>query len=161
VLRQPQDRRLVSEELEHTLRAAAESKLKPFIVGFCCQYGLFGTGKLSGLWRSAEAGIWMVPVLCTARVEGVHLLRAFEMGADGVFIAGCGEQCARENTALWVSQRVARVKKTLEQIGLEPERLHNFSAEKTEADLAAELDEFREKISGLYLAQVLMQEVKS
>ncbi len=161
IMRKPYDRRHISEELEHTLKSAAESKFKPFIIGFCCQYGLFGTGTLAGLWRSAKAGVWIVPVLCVAKVEADQMLRAFEMGAEGVFIAGCGEQCARENTAWWVHQRVAKVRKTLAQIGLEPERLHAFFPETTNEDPAKELDNFTEKISGLYLASVLMQEVKS
>jgi coenzyme F420-reducing hydrogenase delta subunit len=42
-----------------------------------------------------KAGVWIVPVLCIAKVEPSHLLKAFEGGADGVFIAGCGDQCAR------------------------------------------------------------------
>jgi len=161
VLRKPYDRRHITEELEHTLKSAAEAKFKPFIIGFCCQYGLFGTGTLASLWRSAKAGVWLVPVLCVAKVEAEQMLRAFEMGAEGVFIAGCGEQCARENTAWWVRQRVARVRKTLEQIGLEPERLHTFFPDTAGEDPAREMDSFAEKISGLYLASVLMQEVKS
>jgi NADPH-dependent glutamate synthase beta subunit-like oxidoreductase/coenzyme F420-reducing hydrogenase delta subunit len=161
ILRKPYDRRQITEELEHTLKSAAESKFKPFIIGFCCQYGLFGTGTLASLWRSAKAGVWLVPVLCIAKVEADHMLRAFEMGAEGVFIAGCGEQCARENTASWVRQRVAKVRKTLEQIGLEPERLHTIFPDTTDKDPAQELDNFREKVSGFYLASVLTQEVKS
>jgi len=161
VLRKPYDRRHITEELEHTLKSASESKSKPFIVGFCCQYGLFGTGTLAGLWREAKAGTWIVPVLCVAKVEGEHILRAFEMGAEGVFIAGCGEQCSRENTASWVDQRVAKVRKTLVQIGLEPERLQAFVPSTTNEDPTKELDKFAERIGALYLASVIMQEVKS
>jgi len=161
VLRKPYDRRSINEELEHILKSAAESKLKPLIVGFCCRYGLFGTGTLASLWRAAKAGIWIVPVLCVAKVEADHLLRAFEMGAEGVFIAACGEQCARENTASWVHQRVEKVRKALAHIGLEPERLQTFVLGTTGEDPAKELDKFTEQIGGLYLASIIMQEVKS
>jgi len=159
VLRKPYDRRHITEELDHILKSAAESKSKPLIVGFCCQYGLFGTGTLAGLWREAKAGIWIVPVLCVAKVETDHILRAFEMGAEGVFIAGCGEQCARENTASWVRQRVEKVRKVLAQIGLEPERLQTLVPD-TNGDPAEEVDKFVEQIGGFYLASVIMQEVK-
>ena len=161
VLRKPYDRRHITEELDHILKSAAESKFKPLIVGFCCQYGLFGTGTLASLWRGAKAGIWIVPVLCVAKVEADHILRAFEMGAEGVFIAGCGEQCARENTASWARQRVEKVRKTLVQIGLEPERVQAFVLDTSSEDPAKELDEFAEQVGGLYLASVIMQEVKS
>ena len=160
-LRKPYDRRHIAEELEHILQSAAEAKSKPLIVGFCCQYGLFGTGTLASLWREARAGIWIAPVLCVAKVDTNHMLRAFEMGAEGVFVAGCGEQCARENTAAWVNQRVEKVKKVLTQIGLEPERLRTFLPDTTNGNVAEELDKFVEQVSGFYLASAIKQEVKS
>jgi formate dehydrogenase beta subunit len=159
VLRKPYDRRQITEELDHILKSAAQLNFKPLVIGFCCQYGLFGTGALASLWRGAKAGIWIVPVLCAAKVEADHILRAFELGSAGVFIAACGEQCARENTAFWVSQRIDKVRKTLVEIGLQPERLQAFIA--TDSDPASELDKFTERIGELYLASVIMQEVKS
>jgi len=161
VLRKPYDRRHITEELEHIIKSAAESKSKPLIIAFCCQYGLFGTGTLASMWRGAKGGIWIVPVLCVAKVETGHILRAFEMGAEGVFIAGCGEQCARENTAAWVRQRVEKVRKTLAQIGLEPERLEAFNLSAADEEPVQALDKFTEKIGGLYLVSVIVQEVKS
>jgi formate dehydrogenase beta subunit len=161
VLRKPYDRRHIDEELEHALKSAAESKSKPLIIGFCCQYGLFGTGTLASLWREGKAGIWIVPVLCVAKLEGEHILRAFEMGAEGVFIAGCGEQCSRENTAFWVLQRVEGVRRVLSQIGLEPERLQTFNLRAAEEDTAKALDNFTGQIGRLCLASVIKQEVKS
>jgi formate dehydrogenase beta subunit len=160
VLRKPYDRRHVTEELDHVLKAATESKASPLIIGFCCQYGLFGTGTLASLWRAARAGIWIIPVLCIAKVETDHLLRAFEMGAEGVFVAGCGEQCARENTVAWVRNRVQKARKVLAEIGLEPDRLQIYIPSATNGYPAEWLDTFVEQIGGLYLASVVMQEVK-
>ncbi len=162
VLRKPYDRRQIDDELEHALKAATQSKPRPLIIGFCCQYGLFGTGTLAGLWRGAKASIWIVPILCIAKVEAEHILRAFEMGAEGVFIAGCGEQCARENTDFWVRQRVEKTRKILSQIGLEPDRLRLFISDGSEDSAPAkELDDFIEQISNLYLTSIIMQEVRS
>lgn len=160
VLRKPHDRRQISEELDHILRSAAESKSKPTVVGFCCQYGLYGTGALAGLWRGARAGVWVVPVPCAAKVEPDHILRAFEAGAEGVFIAGCGEQCSRENTTYWVRQRIGKVRGTLRQIGLEPDRVQAFVLGDDGADLVDELDRFAEQIGALYLTSMIMQEVR-
>jgi len=161
VLRKPFDRQQVTEELGHIIKSGAESKGKPLIIGFCCQYGLFGTGTLASLWRGAGAGVWIVPVLCVTKVEADHILRAFELGAGGVFVAGCGKQCARENTTYWVNQRVEKVKKVLAPIGLEPERVQVFALGTTDEDPAEALDRFVEQIGGLYLASVIKQEVKS
>jgi len=160
VLRKPYDRRQINEELEHALKSAAESRSRPLIIGLCCQYGLFGTGTLASVWRTGKAGVWIVPVLCVAKVEEEHMLRAFEMGAEGVFIAGCGEQCARENTALWVSRRVEKVRKALVQIGLEPGRLRAFNLH-VDGDFVEGLDDFTAEMGELYLASLLKQEVRS
>jgi NADPH-dependent glutamate synthase beta subunit-like oxidoreductase/coenzyme F420-reducing hydrogenase delta subunit len=161
VLRKPYDRHQVSDELTHTFKSTIDTKNKPLIIGFCCQYGLYGTGALAGLWRGAKAGVSIVPVLCVAKVEETHILSAFEIGAEGVFIAGCGEQCARENTIDWVKQRAEKVRKVLAPIGIEPERLQVFALGTTAEGPAEELDRFIEKISALRLASVLKGEVKS
>jgi len=162
VLRKPQDRRQIDEELDHVLRTATQSKVRPLIIGFCCQYGLYGTGALASLWRDAKAGIWIVPVLCVAKIETEHILRAFEIGAEGVFIAGCGqEQCAREDTAFWALQRMGKAKRLLAQIGLEVERLQAFNLYANEEDTAKALDKFTEQIGELYLASAIKQEVKT
>jgi len=161
ILRKPYGKRHIDEELEHALKSAGESKSKPLIIGFCCQYGLFGTGTLASLWRESRAGIWIVPVLCVAKLEGEHILRAFEVGAEGVFIAGCGERCSREKTAFWVLQRVEEVRRAISQIGLEQERLQTFNLCAADKDTTEALDNFTERIGGLCLASVIEEEVRS
>ncbi len=160
VLRKPRDRIHIAAELEHVLKSARESRTRPLIIGFCCQYGLFGTGGLARIWREAAAGVWIVPVLCVAKVEADYILRALEKGADGVFIAGCGEQCSREDTALWAKQRVGKVRRTLKQIGLEPERVQAFALNSSGDDPCTELDKFVTAIASLYLTSTIKQEVK-
>jgi coenzyme F420-reducing hydrogenase delta subunit len=161
-LRKPRDRRQIDGELDHVIKAAGESKAKPLIVGFCCQYGLYGTGTLANLWRESKAGIWVVPVLCVGKLESEQILRAFGMGAEGVFIAGCGqEQCARENTAFWVQQRIAKVRKVLTQIGMEPQRLQAVNLSGGEDNPAAVLDRFTEQIGEFCLASAIKGEVRT
>ncbi|MBN2075299.1 MAG: FAD-dependent oxidoreductase [Dehalococcoidales bacterium] len=160
VLRNTREIRLIDEELDHVFRSSAESKRESMMIGFCCQYGLFGTGTLAGLWRGTKSGVWIVPVLCIAKVEPSHLLRAFEGGADSVFIAGCGDQCARENTASQVMKRVNKVKSVLESIGIEPDRLKLFIPGTTDTDPVMEINEAFEEISGSYLASIIKQEVR-
>lgn len=161
VLRKPYDRSHISDALAHAFRQATETKTSPLIIGFCCQYGLYGTGLLSGFWRQAKAGVQIVPVLCVAKVEGQHLLRAFEMGAKGVFVAGCGEMCARDKTSFWVNQQIEKVRKVLDQLGMGSERLQFFDPSVMEEDPTAALDQFTEQIGGLYLDSLLKQEVES
>ncbi|MBN2373206.1 hydrogenase iron-sulfur subunit [bacterium] len=159
--RKPQEQRRVDEELEHVIESAAKSKSKPLIIGFCCQYGLYGTGALAGLWRETKAGIWIVPVLCIAKVESRHIVNAFKAGAEGVFIAGCDQQqCPRENTAFWTLQRMERSKKMLAQIGIEPERVQAFNLHASDKNLAEALDRFTQKIGELCLVSAFKKEMK-
>ncbi|MFC1945177.1 FAD-dependent oxidoreductase [Chloroflexota bacterium] len=158
-MRKSADRHSIDEDLCNVFQAKAEFKIRPSIIGFCCQYGLFGTGNLAELWRKTSAGVWIVPVPCVAKVENDHILSAFAAGAEGIFIAGCGEQCSRENTSFHVNQRAFKIKKILAQIGLEPERLRTFFPG-TNIDLTGDLDKFIEAVSGLFLVSILEQEVK-
>ncbi len=161
VLRKPRDRRHIVEELDHISRSAEQSGAQPLIIGFGCQYGLFGTGTLASLWREAKAGIWMVPVLCVATVEPEHMMRAFELGAEGVFVAGCGEQCSRDNTAFWMLQRVEKVRRALKQLHMEPERVQAFNLRDSDTDPATAMDQFTARIGQLRLASALELEVRS
>lgn len=80
---------------------------------------------------SYPTNVRIVKVPCTGRVAVIHLLRALEKGADGVFVAGCLEgDCHYQAGNLRARKRVAYVKKILESIGAEPERVEmvNLSA---------------------------------
>ncbi len=162
-LRKPYDHRHISGELDHIERSVSQVRSRPIIIGFCCQYGLYGTGALAGIWRRPRDNFWIVPVLCAARVEAEHLLRSFEIGVEGVFVAGCGAQCARENTAFWVRHRVEKARKALVQMGIEAERLQAFvlGDESRDSEPAAEMDRFVEQVARSYLASVIIEEVRS
>ncbi len=68
---------------------------------------------------------------CTGRVAIIHLMKALEKGADGVFVAGCLEgDCHYQAGNLRARKRVAYVQELLKSIGMEPERvaMYNLSA---------------------------------
>lgn len=74
----------------------------------------------------SEIEIIMVP--CTGRVDMVHLLKAFEYGADAVFVAGCLEgECHYLSGNIQAKKRVNKLKRDLSQMGLEPDRLEMFN----------------------------------
>lgn len=161
VLRQPQDRQQIGDGLELAFKSAARTKSKPLIIGFCCQYELHSTGALASLCGKVKEGILIAPVLCVARIETQHILHAFAIGAEGVFIAGCGQgKCTRENTSFWALQRIARARQLLKQIGLEPERVQGFNLCTTDESTINSLDRFTEQIGELCLASVIKGEVK-
>lgn len=80
---------------------------------------------------SYPSNVKIVNVPCTGRVDILHLLKAIEDGADGVYVAGCLEgDCHYLTGNLKAKKRVVYVKKLLGELGLEPERveMYNLSA---------------------------------
>jgi len=80
---------------------------------------------------SYPTNLRIVKVPCTGRVATIHLLRAIERGADGVFVAGCLEgDCHYREGNLRAKKRVAYVQQLLESIGIDGERvaMYNLSA---------------------------------
>jgi len=80
---------------------------------------------------SYPANVRIVKVPCTGRVAIIHILKALEQGADGVFVAGCLEgDCHYQSGNLRAKKRVAYVQGILDQIGIGSERvgMYNLSA---------------------------------
>jgi F420-non-reducing hydrogenase iron-sulfur subunit len=80
---------------------------------------------------SYPTNIRIIKVPCTGRVSIIHLMKAFEKGADGVFVAGCLEgDCHFQSGNLRAKKRVGYVKKLLESIGVAGDRIamYNLSA---------------------------------
>jgi F420-non-reducing hydrogenase iron-sulfur subunit len=98
------------------------------IIGFLCRWCSYAAADLAGTMRlqyPPEVRILLVP--CTGRVDLIHLLKAFELGYDAVFVSGCHEgDCHYLAGNIRAKKRVNKLKKDLEAMGLEPERLEMF-----------------------------------
>jgi len=73
----------------------------------------------------------IIEVPCTGKVDILHLLQAFEYGADGVIVVGCLEgECHYMVGNLHAKTRVKRAKEILDTVGLGGERvaMYNLSA---------------------------------
>ena len=89
---------------------------------------------------SYPGNVKIIQVPCTGRVDIIHLLKAIEDGADGVYVAGCLEgECHFLTGNLKAKKKVAYVKKVLEEIGLEPERVEMFNLSAGEGPRFAEI----------------------
>ncbi len=78
--------------------------------------------------------IKVIMMPCTGRVDIIHLLKAFEAGADGVFVAGCLEgECHYLMGNIRAKKRVNKLKKDFAQMGVfEPERLEMYNLSSSE-----------------------------
>jgi coenzyme F420-reducing hydrogenase delta subunit len=73
----------------------------------------------------------IIEVPCTGKVDIIHLLQAFEYGADGVIVVGCMEgDCHYQRGNLYAKTRVKRAKEILDKVGLGGERvaMYNLSS---------------------------------
>ncbi len=121
--------------------SSSEILEEPSIVAFCCMYCAYAAADMAGSMRlSYPTNVKIVLVPCTGRVDELHILRAFEKGADGVYVAGCEEgSCHFESGNLRAKRRVARLKLLLQEIGLEPERVEMFHISASQGGLFAKV----------------------
>ncbi len=125
---------------------------EPHIVAFCCQYCAYSAADLAGSMRlQYPPNVRIVRLMCSGKVDPVYLMKAFEGGADGVFVAGCLEgTCHFIEGNLWAKKRVRYVKKLLDEIGVGGERLEMFNMSSGDAPkFVAAAKEMTERIKRL------------
>jgi F420-non-reducing hydrogenase iron-sulfur subunit len=114
---------------------------EPQIIAFCCNYCSYAAADLAGSIRMTyPANIKIILVPCSGRVDPLHLIRALEEGADGVFIAGCLEgDCHFETGNFKAKKRVAYVRRLLDEMGIEPDRVQMFNIAASDAPKFAQV----------------------
>lgn len=119
----------------------------PKVVGFLCRWCSYTGADLAGAMRlQYPPNIRIIMVPCSGRIDILHLLQAFEVGADAVFVSGCHEgDCHYVSGNLYARKRVERLKEILKEVGLEPERVEMFHVSASEgpqfAAIAREMTE--------------------
>lgn len=89
---------------------------------------------------SYPANVKVLRVPCTGRVDVLMILRAFEAGVDGVYLAGCLEgECHFLRGNLRARKRVDYVKGLLEEVGLGSGRLEMFNMSSAQGQRFAEV----------------------
>lgn len=62
---------------------------EPKIVAFCCQYCAYSAADLAGSMRLQYSPfVRVIRLMCTGKIDSLYILKAFEEGADAVFVAG-------------------------------------------------------------------------
>ena len=95
--------------------------------------------------------IKVIKVPCTGRVDVLSILKAFEAGMDGVYLAGCLEgECHFLKGNLRARKRVNYAKELLKEVGIEPERLEMYNLSSAQGQRFALIaNEMGEKIRAL------------
>jgi len=89
--------------------------------------------------------IRIIQLPCTGKVDVIHLMEAFQKGADGVYVVGCLEgECHFLTGNLRARKRVEYTKKLLDEIGVGGERLEMYNIAASDgprfAEVAREMD---------------------
>lgn len=122
------------------------------IVAFCCFYCAYAAADLAGVMRLAyPPNVKVVLLPCTGGIDPIYILRAFEAGADGVFVAGCLEgQCHYQVGNYHAKARVRYLKERLDEVGIGGQRLEMFNLSSAEGPRFAEIArEMTERITAL------------
>ena len=101
------------------------SDFEPRIVAFCCNWCSYAGADLAGVSRfQYPPNARIVRVMCSGRVEPQFILRAFELGADGVLVAGCHiGDCHYISGNEKAQKKVEATKDLIDQLGLDGRRL--------------------------------------
>jgi len=92
-----------------------------------------------------------IRVMCSSRVDPQFVLKAFELGADGVLIAGCHHgDCHYVTGNYRAEERIRLLEKLIEQLGIEPERLRLEWISASEGNVLVEvMNDFVKKLKEL------------
>jgi len=129
----------------------SDTSIKPHIVGFVCNWGAYSGVEMAGVHkRQYPASVKLVKVTCLGRLHLGLVLKAFELGADGVMLLGCPpEDCYYESGMERAKELFTQARKVLHLLGIDPKRLALVEVPLGRGDvLAKRVSTFVKRISG-------------
>ncbi len=100
-------------------------EFEPNIIGFLCNWCSYAGADLAGTSRiQYPPNVKIIKVMCSGRVNPMYIINAFQQGADGVLVSGCHPgDCHYTHGNYLARRRIATMKKLLEFLGIEPDRV--------------------------------------
>lgn len=139
-------------KIRETMDNQERGVFAPNIVGFLCNWCTYAAADLAGSSKSEiSPSMTVIRVMCSSRVDHNLLLTTFFNGADGILIAGCHPgDCHYGAGNYYARRRYALLKKVMESLGLESDRLKLVWVSAAEGNRYAEVvNSFTEKIKQL------------
>ena len=139
----------VDTEMAGLLHGAG-ARLEPRIIALTCETCLPGHGVVGGYQLRYPPNVLPLKVPCLAMASPWLIMRAFDMGAQGLaLISGKGACRAGFHAAEWRGN-VQFVQAVLDRWNIEAERIRLFEAEENDqTDIERELQQFADGIAGL------------
>jgi F420-non-reducing hydrogenase iron-sulfur subunit len=105
-----------------------DNRFEPQLTAFTCIYcGSMAADTTGALRLTYPANVKLFRFPCTGKVDVEYVLRAFEEGADGVYVVACSiGNCHHLHGNVRATRRIEYARKLLEQVGIEGERLGVF-----------------------------------
>jgi len=102
-----------------------DKTFEPRIIGFLCNWCSYLGADLAGVSRlKSPPNIRIIRTMCSGRVDPTFVMKAFELGADGVLIGGCHPgDCHYTEGNYKTMRRVAMLKPVLKAFGIDERRL--------------------------------------
>ena len=97
---------------------------EPVIVAFCCHYCAYTAADMAGSQRlSYPPNVKVIRVPCSGKVDAMHVVKAFEKGADGVLISGCHPgDCHYTEGNYYARRKFELLERMMHHLGISEER---------------------------------------
>jgi F420-non-reducing hydrogenase iron-sulfur subunit len=125
---------------------------EPKIIGFLCNWCSYTGADLAGVSRIKSApNVRILRTMCSGRVDPAFILKAFQLGADGVIVMGCHlGDCHYQEGNYKTIRRLPFLKRLIKDFGIDPRRLRLEWVSASEGDKFAKVvNEMTEEIRQL------------
>ncbi|GAB4374743.1 MAG: hydrogenase iron-sulfur subunit [Calditrichia bacterium] len=106
-------------------KKAKKSEFEPRIVVFACNWCSYPAADSAGINRMQyPPNVRIIRTMCMGRVNPGHVLKALEMGADGVLVSGCHfEDCHYSFGARRAADQYKKLERIVQILGFEKGRI--------------------------------------
>ncbi len=144
----------ITHETNHTMlhKHETSSELEPRIVGFICNWGAYSGLEMAGVnGLKYTPNVQFIRLMCMGRVHAGLILKAFELGADGVLLLACASgDCHYEFGVDRARESLVQVEEMLNMLGLDSRRLKLAEVPSGDGEFVAdEINSFENSIMEL------------
>ena len=131
---------------------APATTFEPVIIGFTCNWCSYRAADLAGTARTKyPPNVRLIRLMCSGRLDPTFVLKAFSEGADAVLVSGCHPgECHYIEQNYKALRRFKLLQRTIESLGIEPQRLQLVWASAAEGvRLANEIARVTEEVRAI------------